>query len=532
MNSKILFTNATFYLESERTAKNLLVVDGKVAAWNVADADQTGCEIVNLNGATVYPGFIDSHVHLLETGFFIRTGCNMNGCTTADEMAAKLEEHARKHPDAEILLGLGFSPADYDKWSLADLAKIDQASDGKKALLVDKLGHNAVINSAAIAHLGLTPQSVVPRGGKMIAENGQLTGMLRESAMTFPFSKLSELFDPRDIKAGMKMLADQWAATGYTGIVDLMGAPGIRLMYPELMKELEKEGSLSLRVNYCYTIFNADDIDAALKYRGQDTPLVRFLGLKIFVDGAVAGGEAWTSWPHENGGYGLRQIYDNDEGGESMNIHRIIAKAERHGLNFHYHVQGDQAIEVVLNSLDDVVKEKGHLDGVHTLIHLAFPTDRQIERIKGFGGKVVSTVQPGFWPVEEGMDYFYGEWADKAYPVKKLFDAGVSVGLSSDFSVSPPEYSPSMVIAGVALTGGGNPDVHPPLSVKDVIKGFSEGSAATTGFADIGKLDIGYYADMLVYETALADTPPAEVSLSNPKLLSTWVGGKKVYKAS
>ncbi|MBK8046306.1 MAG: hypothetical protein IPK16_03750 [Anaerolineales bacterium] len=72
------------------------------------------------------------------------------------------------------------------------------------------------------------------------------------------------------------------------------------------------------------------------------------------------------------------------------------------------------------------------------MIHLAFPTDELIARIKGFDGHVVVTTQPGFWTVEDDTAYYYGDRAKQAYPVKKLVDSGLSVGMSTDWAVSPP----------------------------------------------------------------------------------------------
>lgn len=525
-----LFTNGTIYLNGETKASNLLVKDGVVATYDVAPAKYPKATIVDLAGGFAYPGFCDSHVHLLESAYFFSAGANLLHCQTADDMAKVLAEKIKTLPAGQVVLGLGFSLRDYDKWSLADLAKIDAVTGDRPAFLGDKLGHNAIINSAAIKLVGLTPKSRVPLGGKMGVENGRLTGMLRESALITPVNKLFPLFDKNEIKASTQKMAQQWAAIGYTGIVDLMGGPGARFMRPEVYYELEKEGRLPLRVNFCYTIFNLTDVTDAVKYRGKDTDLVRFLGVKIFVDGAYAGGQAWTSWPNKLGNHGLQEIYTDDVGGPELNLNRIVAQVEEYGMNMHYHVQGDLAIDAVLNALDQVHAKNGKLNGVHTLIHLAYPTDQQIERIKNYGGKVVTTVQPGFWPVERDTAYYYGEMAKKAYPIKKLIDSGISVGISTDFSVSPPEYTPATEIIGIAVTGAGDPKNHQPLTVKDVLVGLAEGSAKTTGKNDVGRLEVGYKADLVVFARDLYDVPKTDFNQTHPPVIATYLSGKQAYR--
>lgn len=527
-----LFTNGTIYIDATTTARNLLVIGGVVAGIDVNSGFYPGATLVDLNGATAYPGFCDSHAHLMETGLFLNVGVNLVGMTTSDAIAAAVAKKAATVPEGGLILGVGFSLTDYDAWSLADLAKIDAASGNRLVYLGDKLGHNVVINSAAIAYTGLTPETPVPLGGVMVVEDGQLTGMLRESAMQLPSNELFKLFNDEDIKAGTLSMLNLWASYGYTSFVDLMGGPGARIMRPEIFIEMEQEGILPIRVYYTYTIFNLNDVDVAATYRGQDTEWVRFIGPKIFVDGAFAGGQAWTSWTNQQGNHGLQEIYTDDIGGPELNLNRIVAKVEEYGMSMHYHTQGDLAIDAVLDALDKVVAERGSLHGVHTLIHLAFVTDEQITRIRAFGDHVAITTQPGFWPVEAGTEYYYGARANEAYPIKKMIDGGLSVGISTDFSVSPFAYSPAQVVIGVAATGGGNPAVHEPLSVRDVIEGFSAGSARTTAKQDTGTLNIGANADIVVYDRDMNFMNPAEITNRNPRLVATYVNGRRIIIAN
>lgn len=517
-----LYINGTIHIDAEKKAGTFLVKRGKVEKLDAKSTDYPKATIIDLKGAVIYPGFSDSHVHLLETGYFLNSGVNLSKATSIDDIVETLKDKVKSVPENEIVFGAGFSLRDYDKWSLQDLQKLDEVTGNRPTFLGDKLGHNAVINSALIKLSGLTPDTKIPLGGKMGVEDGRLTGMLRESALILPWNKLEERFNTEDIKKGTLAMANKWASMGYTSIVDLMGGPGVRFMRPEIFMELEKEGRLPLRVNYCYTIFNLNDVDKAASYIGKDTDLVRFVGPKIFVDGAFAGGQAWTSWVNQQGNHGLQEIYTNDSGGSELNLNRIVAKVEEYGMNMHYHTQGDLAVDAVLDALDKVRSEKGTIKGTHTLIHLAFVTDEQIERIKSFNGHVVTTVQPGFWPVESDTAYYYGDRANQAYPLRKLFNNGISVGISTDFSVSPIEYSPALTVINVATTGGGYPNLHTPIDVNEAITGLTQGSAETTGKTDVGTLDVGKKADFIVLNNDITEG-------KNINVLATYVNGKKVW---
>ena len=222
--------------------------------------------------------------------------------------------------------------------------------------------------------------------------------------------------------------------------------------------------------------------------------------------------------------HGAPQIFTTDEGGIELNLNRIVAEAERHGMNMHYHAQGDLAIQAILDALAQMVATRGKLRAVHTIIHLAFPTDAQIERIAGFNGSVVTTMQPGFWPVESDTQQYYGARAGQAYPLKKLIGRGVSVGISTDFSVSPPEYTPPTVVMSIAATGRPDPAVHLPVSVRDVVQGFTLVAPGPRAGGDM-RVYRGYKADMVVYDTDLYLIAPADLTAGRAKVLSTWIGG-------
>ena len=526
-NKQLIFTNGTIYLDSEHKAENIVVKEGKVTAIDVNISEYTDAEIIDLNGGTAYPGFCDSHVHSAEVGLCL-SGANFMNCKTSDEIAKVLTNLSLDLPEGTPLTGIGFSLKDYDAWSLDDLAKIDKVTGSRPTLSIDTLGHNMFVNSAAMEKCGITANTPVPLGGKIIIQDGKPTGMLRESAITLAGNVFFSLVGDDLIKDNIKKIFKKWSSMGYTSVIDLMGGPFGRIMKPNICKELEREEALPLRVNYMYTFFNLDEIDNALEYIGKDTDLVRFGGLKLFVDAAYAAGQAWTTWTNAQGGNGLYCVYTDDTYGKQYNINRIIEKVNDLGLNIHYHAQGDKAIEAVLDALDAVIKKKGKLTSVHTIIHLAFPTDELVARIKGFEGHVVTTVQPVFWEVEGDLSRYYAGRDKKCYPAKKLFDAGIITGISTDFSVSPLEYCAPTKIMSIAMNGAGDPVNHPPLTMKDLILGFTAGSAASTPIQDTGILGIGYKADIVVYDKDLYSVSSEELTKDNPKVVSTWIGGHKV----
>ena len=82
-----IFTNGSIYIDAEKKVDNLLVIDGVVKELNIRADKYKNATVIDLKGAAVYPGFIDSHVHLMETGYFFYVGANLIGCNDSASIA-------------------------------------------------------------------------------------------------------------------------------------------------------------------------------------------------------------------------------------------------------------------------------------------------------------------------------------------------------------------------------------------------------------------------------------------------------------
>ena len=532
-NKEQYFTNGTIYIDAKRKVKNIVVKNKKVVAVDVKKEDYKDAAIVDLNGGFAYPGFCDSHVHVVEVGVF-EDDIDLLNCTTPAEIAKKvaetIKEMAKDLPENAPMIGIGFVLDDVSAWSLDDLALIDEATGSIPVMLVDLFGHNCIINSATIALSKLTSKTPSPMGGSIVIQDDKPTGMLLESSMAIAGDVILPLFSDDHIAKGATKLLNHWSEMGYTGVVDLMGAPLGKMLNPGICRRMEMANILPVRVTYMYTFASLDQIDGALNLKDYDTDLVRFGGLKIFVDGAFGAGHAWTIDKNLVGHNGLHYVASDDSSGEKYNLNRIVEKANEIEFNVHYHTQGDKAIGTVLDALNHAIAKHGKLTSTHILAHVAFPTDEQIERIKNFNGHVVTAVQPGFWEGEYGTEKYYGDKAFKAYPIKKMMDAGISTGMGTDYTTSPMPLCAPSTIMGIAMRGAGDPENHPPLTMESLITGFTVGSAAATPYLnENGKLDVGYNADMVIYDRDLYSVTKEELDKDNPKVMSTWLGGREAY---
>lgn len=524
-----LFVNGVIYVDADRKVSNLLIRDGIVSGHDVDPAAFARAKVVDLQGAAAYPGFNDSHVHLVSMAVAQSILVPTPGETDPHRIAEQIGAHCKKVTKGTPVMGYGFVLENYDAWYLADLARLDAATgEDCPVMIADQLGHSYIVNSAAMRISGLDGSTRNPPGGKIVKENGKPTGMLRETAGALVGNiAIFPLVPDSSVKPKVAALFETWAKMGYTSIVELMGGPMGRTMRPELLRELEREGALPLRINFAYTFFSLDDIEG-YRNAGEDSPRVRFSGLKLFVDGAAGQGGAWTSWLNRLNNNGLNAVRTDDSAGEQFNIYRIVDKSEQFDQDVHYHVGGDLAIDAVLSAIEAAQVRHGRLRGRHTFYHLGLVTDEQIARMKRLG--VVAGVQPSLhWEAQTAQTaFYYGDHAAGSYPYQKMRDAGITLAFSTDFASNSIDLSWPTEIMRVALTGAGDPVANPPLTMRDLIEGFTTGGYSTTRETNLGKLHIGYQADIVVYEKDLYSVPPEELSKDNPRVLSTWIAGKQV----
>ncbi len=168
-----------------------------------------------------------------------------------------------------------------------------------------------------------------------------------------------------------------------------------------------------------------------------------------------------------------------------------MLRAEELGLNMHYHTQGDRAIQAVLDALEYTKSKLGSIKQTHTLAHVAFLMPEQMKLIANYGGRVVVTVQPAFCKIEDNLTQFFAGHTNEAYQIKKMFDSGVTVGMSTNFSVSPIDIVSPAVIMEVGMSGAGNPEVYQSLSMEEIIRGFTDLNSKVCAHSDVGDLHVG-----------------------------------------
>ena len=525
-----LFTNGTIYVDlgymrgaAPRAETALAVKDGRVAAVGEAATELAGphTAVVDLQGACVFPGWNDNHIHVTATNYITRQGVMLatpdgGPADTMDAVCGLVAAFAAKHPDKACILGNGWDmPLDRAVGTALDAVVPD-----KVVWLMDKHGHAALTNSAGLRLAAIDARTPDPTGGTIYKDaSGQPNGLLGENAMGLVGGRLA--YGYREVSDGLQENLDHLASLGLTGFTDIVGAPGNLSFahpdyYPQVFTDMETRGTLPLRVFYHVPVFGLGDVDVARRFMddpSKNTELVSCVGGKLWVDGAFFDGNAWTRFEHLNrAGYHGACNHTPDE------LAAIVGRACEIGLPMQYHATGDQAIDAIVSALE--AHGSGGLR--HVMVHGSMIDEELVRRMIAIGMPVAA--QYNFWGFMREAPNAVAAYGREAFEASFDFGRWLDLGLPISASTDLPACLTYRPIENMAY-GFDPPFGGRSLSAGELLGGYSAGTAfALSAERDLGRLVPGYKADMVVVDGDAAAITTAE-AFRRLRVLQTWVGG-------
>jgi predicted amidohydrolase YtcJ len=370
---KTLFTNATFYsmrFENE-SYKSLLVDDGKII--DVFQSTPTmSAEYVDLQGAFVYPGFIDTHTHSFEGGLY-SLGVNLDGVKTIPET---LELMSTARPLAGLIFAFHFDETEVSEKRFPTLKELDKLFPTTPVLLRRVDGHSCVINSEAAKQITWKKPLSPDFDGLLRKEDNDAAshwfhGNLSEEAIIEAYVQASKIA----------------VAGGHTTIHTMIGDAANN---PTHFALIEKNKS-KFPVEFI-TYPQMFDIKKALELGSKR------IGGCILADGSFGSHTAALTIPYadEPGNYGT--LYHDDD--FWMNF---ITEAHNHDLQVGVHCIGDKAVSQVLQAYE-IAQRQNPKDLRHELIHCELMSDDMLKSVRSAG--VSCVMQPMFdhlWGGDSGL---------------------------------------------------------------------------------------------------------------------------------
>lgn len=520
-----IWFNALFYtMQNEgHTIDALLTKDGKIIATGSYDelkgqADKQ----IDLNGAFVYPGFIDNHMHIIGQGEKLLR-LDLSDTTSSEEMMERLLNAYKGLPEDEWFIGEGWDENVFPDKKIFTRYELDAVTNSPM-LLKRTCWHAAIVNSKALELAGITKDTPDPEDGVIERdENGEPTGLLKEGAMQRVLQLLPNPTVDYVTKA-LETSVDHLLSVGLTGVVtDDLGYYG-QYETPLTAFNTVLGGDRKFRAHLLrhFSVFAELMEDQAF----YNTPWVEPGEMKFFIDGAFGGSTALLSEPYADQPDNVGTAVLTDE-----ELENHVKLARHYGEAVAIHMIGDLAVEKALDVIEKYPAPVGKKD---RFIHVILLRDDLVERMQKL--PIVLDIQPAFVPSDFpwigdrlGMDRL--EWA---YAWKKLLAKGFICGGGSDAPIEDP--NPLLGIHA-AITRrlpieqheGYLPDEK--LTRFEAVQLFTSGAAATIDKADSrGLLSIGFDADFTVLKEDIFTV--AVDRITEVKVAKTIVAGEVMYSAN
>jgi predicted amidohydrolase YtcJ len=512
----------TMVASDERDRPRAIAIDGgRIRALGsdeqIAPLADGNTRVLDLCGKTVLPGFIDSHVHFMQTGLG-SLGPQVYGITARNAVLEIAADAVGKLAPGQPLLLHGCCFHDLD--AALTLVDLDRISPINPVMVVDLGAHASVVNSQAWTLLRLSPDTP----GIDTASDGTRSGLLRGSANTRArYAYYSEIIDDETRIAALRRAAQMALAVGITTVHALDGGSDDgrgwlpRRDVEVLMREQHR---LPVRT---VIYFQSTRVELARRWG-----LPRIGGC-VWVDGSYFEHTAGLEQPYADQPCTCGCLYFTQE-----ELDDYVWEAHRAGLQVSMHAIGDAAIELLLNSFERALQREPRADHRHRIEHFSLPTPSHIERAARLG--VIASMQPNFaaYPaldetgrrIGQGLEALLGaERFERRHPYRRIADAGILIAGGSDSDPKP--MGPLIGVQQLA----NHPEAARRLTPYEALQLYTvNGARAAFEEADKGTLAVGKFADLV----ALGDDPltaPAATLARIPVEL-TLVAGHVAYQGA
>jgi len=487
--------------------------------------------VLDAEGKSVLPGFIDSHTHL-SSGAKIVTGINLTGIREKSVWLDMIKKRVQTMEPGEWLLG-GRWDHTFENKGLPTRWELDNVSPNNPVALSDIDGHSMWVNSLAIEKANLKADSEVPMGGQILLdESGVPNGILLEGAMELIWNAPTYIRDSDLAREKIEQVLDYANSFGITSVHD-MSSRG----------ELDKYKDLALNKKLYVRVFwgqhskfsqeadstnDQNEIKQLLKqYKVHDQdygPMIEYGFIKYVIDGVLSTHTAALMDPYSDRPEIIGEpFYIQGE------INRLVKRANALGMPVAIHAIGDRGVKMALNAFE----HSGNTSLANRIEHIEIIEPQDVERFKRLG--VTASMQPnhGTGVIGKYITARVGIEREKfTYVWNDFLKSKVRLALSSDFATSP--FSPLVQLADAVFrespTGLYDGPWYPEqaLSFEDALYAYTQVGADLAGWGDqIGSISAGKYADFVILDQTLSN--PVGRELKATIVAKTYFAGQLVF---
>ena len=510
LNGKILTMNA-----SQLTAEAVAVKGDKIiqVGSNNAVSKLIGenTRVIRLEGKTVLPGLIDTHIHVADFGETL-AWLDLETAVSIADLQSRLSNRITKTTKGKWVLGKGWNQNCFAEKRLPTRFDLDKVSPDNPVVLYHQSGKLCVVNSKALAAASIPQQSNT--GVDRNEETGEPTGILRDEAMNLVWRVVPETTE-EDLLEATATACGKIVESGVTSIHWIVLSP----VEISIIRKLSAQDRLPLRV---YVIIPANLLEELLSskrgasFAEETLPLG---GVVIFADGYLAARTAALTQPYsDNKAPSTGLLYTQEE------LTALAAKVRKANLQLIIHAVGDKAVNAALTAIETTATTgKSLRDRIEQAAVLNEALIRRIKKQQALVSVQPNVVASEFsvWSAAERLGAERARWL---FPLKTLLKNGVRVVSGSD---CPMELLNPLSGVQAAVTRKAFPEER--VTVEEALRMVTVDAAYASSEEQLkGSIERGKLADFTVLSSNPETAPPSEIEKITVE--TTIIGGKVVYQ--
>ena len=520
-------------------AEAVAVKDGKVIAVGVKDevlkSKGDATKLIDLEGRTMLPGFVDAHGHVMGGGLQALStnllappdGEVTNIAALQQTLKVWILENKQAVDEIQLVVGFGYDNAQLTELRHPNRDDLDAVSTEVPICLVHQSGHIIAVNSKALEIGGISAATPNPAGG--VIQRGQdakePNGVLEETAAFPLLVKLLGRAGPEGSAQFAKAGAELWARFGYTTAQDGRTMPGALAT----MKDVAEAGEFKIDVvSYPDVLVDRElikrEVSPAYKNR------FRVAGAKLTIDGSPQGFTAWRDRPYYKPVGNYPPGYTGYAAATPQQVGEAIAWAYENDIQIITHANGEAASDQLIAFIQAAQREYGGESRRSVLIHGQFLREDQVDSLNRLD------IMPSLFPMHT---FYWGDWhrehtvgpqlADNISPTGWCVRRGMKFSSHHDAPVAFPD---SMRVLDATVTRRSRSgdiigpeqrvDVMTALKAMTIWPAWQHFEEQTKGSIEVGKL-----ADFVILDQNPLDVDPE--TLDQIKVTETIKEGVTVF---